>query len=341
MVNRMTRILGAAALLAAAGSPVLAQSYAVSGPPPAYPPDVYQAQDADGGYAEASAGPGHAYYSQSYQDHDRSDHARYDQGGYDQGARREQPQGRAWEDQRARRQSPANENVYRQAPARRVEASYRYLSWSGKVEEQDQERDGYADRNESSRAYSTRHVGPQCPSVKTGERVLDCRYIPFAPPEAQGEVLSSLYIDGGVGPTVIGGGGGGGGGASNGQIFLGTGFSGVSVPSFNGGGGGNGGGSGNGSGSGSGSGTGVGTGTGTGSGVANSSSSSSASASASVSASLSSSITIGGGFFYHGGGGHWGGGGKPSGPSCGCSTGGGMAMNGGGHMGGWGGGHKK
>lgn len=336
MVNRITRILALAALCAAPGTGAFAQAYAVDGPVPAYPPDVYRAQDADGGHGVVRSGPSQAHDRLADRDDGRSDHARYDRDGYDLGSRRGLPQGRALEDRRAQRQGRAYDGAYRQAEARRaerVETSYRFLSWSGKVEE----RDGYA-YSESSDRDSDRRSGPRCPSVQTGERVLDCRYIPFAEPEPQGAVLSSLYIDGGVGPNVIGGGGGGGGGPSNGQIFLGTGFSGVSVPTYTSGGGnnggGNGGGSGNGSGSGSGSGSGTGVGTGSGSGIANSSSSSSSSASASVSASLSSSITIGGGFFIHGGGGHWGGGGgKPGG--CGCGSGGGG-------MSGWGGGgHKK
>jgi len=354
MVNRITRILALAAFCAAPGAVAFAQAYAVDGPVPAYPPETYRAQDADGGYAVRAAGPSQAQYAQPYRDRDGSDRGRYDQDGYDQGSRREQPQGRALEDQRAQRQAPAYQGAYRQESGRRVErleASYRFLSWAGKVE------DSGVDRGAEAYASSQGYAGPSCPGVRPGERVLNCQYVPFAPPpERESDVqMANLYIDGGVGPSVIGGGGGGGGGPSNGQVTLGTGFSGVTAPTFSGGGSNGGGsspgsGSGSGNGSGSGSGTGVGTGSGSGIGSATSSSSSSSSASASVSANISANITLAVGFFIHGGGGHGGGGKKGGGSSCGCGSSGGGGMtgwggsggSGGGGMSGWsGGGHKK
>jgi hypothetical protein len=314
MVNRNTRVLSAAAFWALACPVAFAQSYAPYEPVPAYPPEVYQAQDADGRYPPPPGYQDRAYPDQAYRapaprpaygppptPRQSSGQAYYGQpqdrdGGYAQGARRE---------------------VYdRRERSQRVETTYRFLSWSGKVEESRSDSRGYAYSYSSSHGYA----GPGCPGAQPGERVLNCQYVPFAPPEprreAESDVLTNLYIDGGVGPDVIAGGGGGGGGPSNGQVTLGTGFSGVSAPTFNGGG--SGGGSGNGSGSGSGSG----------------SSSSSSSASASASASLSANITLAGGFFVHGGGGHKGGGGHSSG--CGCGSGGGA-------MTGWGGGggHKK
>jgi len=52
--------------------------------------------------------------------------------------------------------------------------------------------------------------GPPCPPVRPGERVISCRYLPFA---QQADIAPSggvLYAEGGVGPEYIPGGGGGG-----------------------------------------------------------------------------------------------------------------------------------
>jgi hypothetical protein len=176
MVNRITRIVALAALCAAPSGGAFAQAYAVDGPVPAYPPEVYRAQDADGGYAVMGAGPRQARDNRPAWTDDRSDHARYDRDGYDQGSRREEPRGRAIEDERAHRQASAYDRDYRRGTERRVErveTSYRFLSWSGKVEE----RNGYADYDGQDR-YSDRSAASRCPSVQTGERVLDCRYTP-------------------------------------------------------------------------------------------------------------------------------------------------------------------
>lgn len=340
MVNRITRILALAALCAAPASLAFAQAYANDGPAPAYPPEVYRAQDVDGGYGPATAYPDRVYSDQAHdapRDRTPMGPPPMPRGPGDRDYYSQQPY--AYPEDQAYRRPPARAP----APARRVEASYRMLTWAGKVE------DPGLDRGADVYPPGQGYAGASCPGVQPGERVLNCQYVPFAPPpEPESDTrLANLYIDGGVGPSVIGGGGGGGGGPSNGQVTLGTGFSGVTAPTFSGGGsnGGNGGGSGNGSGNGSGtgSGTGVGTGSGSGIGSATSSSSSSSSASANASANISANITLAGGFFIHGGGGH--GGGKSGGCGCGSSGGGGMTGWGGsgsGGMSGWSsGGHKK
>ncbi|HUO23185.1 MAG TPA: hypothetical protein VMU59_11770 [Caulobacteraceae bacterium] len=316
MVNRVTRIsvltgvLGAA--LAASAAPAFAQTYvgdrygAGDGQPPLYGappqsarplqgPPQYAAQPAP--YAPpptqacGACGRSQGYAQQGYAQEG------YAEQGYDRGA-------------------------YAQAAPRPAPAT-RYLTWGGKVEQRQYSSESYA---YTSGGYEYPRA---CPVAASGERVLSCQYVPFAPPAPPPEAEApggDLFVDGGVGPSVIAGGGGGGGGPSNGQETIGTSanggyFSFVGMRA-----------------SGSGSGSGSGYGSGSGSGNANSSSFSSATSSSSVSANISSSITIGGGFFIHGGGGGGGGHRGGGGSSCGCSGGGSGGMSGWGSSGGGSGG---
>ena len=91
----------------------------------------------------------------------------------------------------------------------RTAYSESYLSWPGK-----DGRDEAAEGPES-RPGPGAQEGPACPPVNPGERVISCRYRPFAPPAPQADnapMMGVLYADGGVGPDFIPSGGGGGGG---------------------------------------------------------------------------------------------------------------------------------
>ena len=91
--------------------------------------------------------------------------------------------------------------VTRSESVTRASYSEGYLSWPGK------DSGGEGARFEPQ--YD--HQSMPCPPVRPGERVVSCRYVPFAQQADIAPMGGVLYADGGVGPEYISGGGGGGG----------------------------------------------------------------------------------------------------------------------------------
>ena len=98
--------------------------------------------------------------------------------------------------------------VVREESVTRVSYDGGYLTWAGKDAGGPGPQDGPGPFDRAQ---------PPCPPVRPGERVLSCKFVPFAQRQPQAEeapVSSVLYAEGGVGPDYIPEGGGGGGGTT-------------------------------------------------------------------------------------------------------------------------------
>ena len=102
--------------------------------------------------------------------------------------------------------------VVREESVTRVSYAEGYLNWPGKDAGGPGPQDG---PGYGPGPYD--RAQPPCPPVRPGERVLSCKFVPFAQraPQAEEAPISSvLYAEGGVGPDYIPEGGGGGGGTT-------------------------------------------------------------------------------------------------------------------------------
>jgi len=107
----------------------------------------------------------------------------------------------AYAEPASRFQSERRVYVTRSETVTRASYSEGFLSWPGK------------DSGGGAPGVDAQY-GPQsmpCPPVRPGERVISCRYAPFAQQADIAPMGGVLYADGGVGPEYIASGGGGGG----------------------------------------------------------------------------------------------------------------------------------